>query len=284
MPRCLIYKGWCLCCFHWQLKAKGIQQRQTTSGFRLLPSSENPPWEQTWRWPCSTWVAWELCCSPRSQPWFPRKPGLQASGSFCQRYSLACFSFPEGELPPLSGARWDLEAPGSDPCLDLRLHISGNHSCLQGRQRCSGQDQPVCWRMFWEMPQANCCWFSKGKFLPQVYFSSWRTQTIFSCLSAVTWQCMSTRHSHTQAKVVAEAGWHTGPWACGLRDTPALLMGWLWGDGSTREEKGPHSILLWYLHPSSIIISITQFSAHRGLAWAQKVPLMMAMDKKKSPY
>lgn len=44
-----------------------------------------------------------------------------------------CLPFPEGDL--LTGARWDLEAPGSDFCSVLRLCIGGNLSCLQEKQR-----------------------------------------------------------------------------------------------------------------------------------------------------
>lgn len=72
------------------------------------------------------------------------------------------------------------------------------------------------------------------------------------------------RHFHTQAKVAAEADWHTGPSACRPRDAPALLVWWQRGDGSIRQEKGPHTILLCYLHLSSIIISIRQCQCPQG--------------------
>lgn len=51
----------------------------------------------------------------------------------CQNYLLAYFSFPEGDLPLLSGTRWVLEALGSDSC-PARAAQRGEMLTPQGKQ------------------------------------------------------------------------------------------------------------------------------------------------------
>lgn len=55
-------------------------------------------------------------------------------------------------------------------------------------------------------------------------------------------------------------------------------------DGTTREEKGPHTILLWYLDPSSLTISIIKHQCPQGpclssqrafYGYGQKIPIKL---------
>lgn len=78
------------------------------------------------------------------------------------------------------------------------------------------------------------------------------------------------RHLGSQAKAAAEPSWHTGPAAGRFWDAPALPVWGQWGDGSTREEKGPHNHFASDLHLSSTVITIRKHQCPQRPRWLRR--------------